>query len=141
MTIIEKELNSDHVIGYGVKYDGDTNITVKFQFHPTIENWLIENKIVPTYVIKEEVPGYNVSVKGYEDSETINFKQEELKNSKFDVDEILEKISIKVPLSKHQFKFKFPTFSKTPVVNLTKEEKNELVSSGIWSDINYKQNS
>ena len=139
MTVIVKELSSDHIIGYGKKVDGD-NVTIKFQFHPAIEEWLKFNNIVPEYSTTENVEGLSVNVCGYEGPK-IFFTESEIKNSIFDVKEILSKVKVTVSLSKHQARFKFPVFKKVPKLKLSKEEKAELVKNGIWSQDDLIRNS
>lgn len=132
MTTIDKELNSDHIIGYGVKLEGNSYI-VRFQFHPIIEEWLKSNKIVPNYSVLEEVPGYTIDVSGYETDRNISFKESELRNSRHDVIDLLQKIRVSVPLTKHQYKFKFPVFKETPKLSLSRDQMNNLVSDGVWT--------
>ena len=138
MTIMNKELTSDHIISYGRKVDGNT-ITVKFQFHPSIQAWLEENGIVPSYSFIEKSEKVHV-ISGFENKEIIGFREHEIKNSKRDIDLMLRRISVSVPLTKHQYKFMFPVFSKTPKLNLTQEDKKNLLSSGVWDEKIYKMN-
>lgn len=139
MTIMNKELTSDHIIAYGRKIEGDT-ITFKFQFHPSIQAWLEENNIVPEYKhVEHNTKKYKIS--GYENNEIIGFHEHEIKTSKRDIDYILKNIVVTVPLTKHQFKFMFPVFKKTPKLKLTQQDKIDLVDSGIWDKKIYEMNS
>lgn len=139
MTTMHKEITSEHIIAYGRKVNGDT-ITFKFQFHPSIQQWLEENGIVPEYKHNEQnTKNYDIS--GYEKTDFVGFREHEIKNSKRDIDNILKNISITVPLTKHQYKFMFPVFKKTPVLKLTHEEKINLLNSKIWDEKTFVMNS
>lgn len=110
------EMTTDHIIGYGVRIDGD-NIAVRIQWHPEIQKWLKENRIVPEYKALENVPGYRLRISGFEKpGDAIKFKESELKNSRFDVEELLSKVQISATMAKKQAKFMFPVFRKTPVL-------------------------
>lgn len=141
MTTITKELTSDHVIGYGVEVT-QNDIHIVFEFHPEIQKWMEHNRVVPEYIITEEVPGYNISISDYTVPRNGTFKIKEVNsyNSRFDIDELLSKIKISLPLTKHQYKFKFPIFRKKAKLNLTHEQKLDLVKDGIWSQKNLEMN-
>lgn len=109
------EMTPDHIIGYGVRI-ANGNIFVRIQWHPEIQKWLKEHRIVPEYKALEQVPGYRLRISGFEKpSESVKFKESELRNARFDVEELLEKVQITASMPKKQAKFMFPVFRKTPI--------------------------
>lgn len=109
------DMTSDHIIGYGVRV-GDGVIDVRVQWHPAIQAWLKENRIVPEYAAKELVEGYNLRISGFEKpGSAIRFRETELRNANFQVDELLEKVAITATMTKKQAKFMFPVFRPLPV--------------------------
>lgn len=111
------EMTPDHIIGYGVRI-ANGNIFVRVQWHPEIQKWMKEHKIVPEYHASETIPGYRLRISGFEKpSEAIKFKESELRNAKFEVEELLEKVNITASMPKKQAKFMFPVFRKIPVVS------------------------
>lgn len=138
MTIMCKELTAEHIVSYGRKVEGNT-VTIKFQVHPEIEKWVKEHNPDIVYSIDDDLKKDYI-VRSTLDESYIPFKEQEIKSSKRDIENILKKHHIVLKLTKHQFKFMFPVFRKTPKNPYSKTEMEKLVEDGIWTKEIYEKN-